>query len=100
MASRKLVSARPAFSTSKKRPILMEEGMISLRNSSPELSLETKVKFLNKFSSDMRYSGHTPSFRKTLLRRIVARYETEIENHLTEKKKLYRFGYTSENNLP
>ena len=90
MASRKLVSADSAFSTSKKRSILMEEGMRRLRNCSPELSWEAKAAFLNKFSSDMRFSGHTPSFRKTLLRRIVARYETELLNHLTKKKKLYR----------
>ena len=68
----------------------MEEGMRRLRNCSPELSWEAKVGFLNKFSSDMRFSGHTPSFRKTLLRRIVARYEVELMNHLTKKKKLYR----------
>ena len=72
MASRKLVSADSAFSTSKKRSILMEEGMRRLRNCSPELSREAKAGFLNKFSSDMRFSGHTPS------RRIVARYEVEL----------------------
>ena len=53
------------------RLILLEEGM--RRNCSPELPWSKKVYFLNKFSSDLKYSGHTISFRKTLLKRILTR---------------------------
>ena len=90
MAGRKVVQARSAFSTSKKRSILLEEGMRRVRNCSPELPWSKKVYFLNKFSSDLKYSGHTISFRKTLLKRIVARYDVELANHLEEKTRLYR----------
>ena len=90
MASRKLVSAESAFSTAKKRSILMEEGLRRLRNYSPALSWKDKVFFLNRFSSDLKYSGHTPSFRKTVLRRILARYEVDLSNHLEGIKTMYR----------
>ena len=64
--------------------------MRRLRNCSAELSWCTKVSFLNKFSSDLRYSGHTTSFRKTVLKRVVERYRTELSNHLEGRKRLYR----------
>jgi hypothetical protein len=38
----------------------------------------------------MKYSGHTTSVRQTILRRTISRYQTELTNHLEEKKKLYR----------
>ena len=82
MAGRKLVQSRSAFSTTKKRSILLEEGLRRLRNCSPELPWSNKAYFLNKFSSDMRYSGHNLSFRRTVLKKIVKRYEVELSNHL------------------
>ena len=90
MASRKLVQAGSAFSTAKKRSILLEEGMRRVRNCSPELSWSEKIPFLNRFSSDMRFSGHTTSFRSTILSRVLLRYEKELSNHLEGKTKLYR----------
>ena len=71
VANRKLVQARSAFSVAKKRSILLEEGRRRLRNCSPLLSWEEKSKFLNKFSSDMRYSGHSQSFRCTILKKVI-----------------------------
>ena len=68
----------------------MEEGLRRLRNCSPELSWMEKAVFLNRFSSDLKHSGHTPSFRKTVLRRIVAKYEADLSNHLEGKKTMYR----------
>ena len=47
MASRKLVQAKSAFSTSKKRSILMEEGLRRLQNCSPNLAWDRKTYFLN-----------------------------------------------------
>jgi hypothetical protein len=90
MASRKLVQAKSAFSTGKKRSILLEEGMSRLRNCSPELSWSRKAVFLNRFSSDLINSGHTASFRRTVLNRIVKRYQAELSNHLEGRKPLYR----------
>ena len=44
----------------------------------------------DKFSSDLRYIGHTVSFRSTVLTRVVARYEPELSNHLEERLRMYR----------
>ena len=90
MASRKLVQAHSAFSTSKKRAILLEEGMRRLRNCTPHLAWIKKAYFLNKFASDMRFSGHTQSFMNTILKRAITRYEVELSNHLADKKRMYR----------
>jgi hypothetical protein len=90
MASRKLVQAHSAFSTSKKRAILLEEGMRRLRNCTPHLAWIKKAYFLNKFASDMRFSGHTQSFMNTILKRVITRYEVELSNHQEDKKRMYR----------
>jgi hypothetical protein len=47
MASRAVVMARSAFSTTTKRNILVEEGMRRLRNCSPSLPWEIKKGFLD-----------------------------------------------------
>ena len=38
----------------------------------------------------MKYSGHTTSFRGTVLKRILEKYLAELSNHLEGKIKLYR----------
>ena len=88
MANRKVVQAKSAFSTGVKRSILVEEGMRRLRNCSTELNWPRKFKFLNTFSSDLRYSGHSESFRQTVLKRVVGRYKAELSNHLEGRKYL------------
>ena len=90
MASRKVVQAHSAFSTGMKRSILVEEGLRRLRNCSPELLWAKKIKFLNMFSSELSYSGHTESFRMTVLKRVVGRYKVELSNHLEGKVKMFR----------
>ena len=97
MASRKLVQARSAFSTSKKRSILLEDGMRRLRNCSPELSWTVKAKFLNRFSSDLRCSGHTTSFRRTVLNRVLNKYKVDLSNHLEGSRRMYRTREEREN---
>ena len=47
-------------------------------------------KYSVKFSSYIRYSGHSPSFRCTILKKVIERYEVELANHLEEKKKMFR----------
>ena len=90
MASRVVVQARSAFATSKKRSILLEEGQRRLRNCSPELSWEKKSIFLNRFSSDMKRSGHCTSFRSTVLKRVILKYQVDLSNHLEGKRTMYR----------
>jgi hypothetical protein len=90
MANRKVVQAKSAFSTGIKRSILVEEGMRRLRNCSPELNWFRKIKFLNTFSSDLRYSGHSESFRQTVLKTVVGRYKAKLSNHLEGRKTMFR----------
>ena len=90
MSSRMVVQAKSAFSTQKKISILMEEGQRRLRNCSPELDWKEKVLFLNRFSSDLRRSGHTPSFRGLILRRVIQKYRADLSNHLEGNRPMYR----------
>ena len=68
----------------------MEEGQRRLKNCSPELDWEKKTVFLNRFSSDMKLSGHTPSFRGIVLKRVILKYENDLSNHTEGKKMMYR----------
>ena len=68
----------------------MEEGIRRLRNCSPELDWVKKAVFLNRFSSDMKRSGHSASFRRTILRRVILKYRNNLSNHLEDKKCMYR----------
>jgi hypothetical protein len=57
-----------------KHSILLEEGSRRLRNCSPELEWETKVFHLNRLSSEMKKSGHSQTFRSTILHRVAVKY--------------------------
>ena len=85
-----VVQARSAFSTQKKMSILLEEGQRRLRNCSPELDWEGKVLFLNRFSSDLKRSGHSVSFRRIVLKRVIMKYRADLSNHLEGRKRMYR----------
>ena len=45
----------------------------------------------------MRRSGHVTSFRRTILRRVILKYKTDLTNHLEGKKCLYRTRAEREN---
>ena len=68
----------------------MEEGLRRLRNCSPDLDWRDKVEFLNRFASDLKRSGHATSFRRTILKRIILKYKTDLSNHVEGIKPLYR----------
>jgi hypothetical protein len=85
------------FSTGKKQAILLEDGLRRLRNCSPELDWSVKVGFLNKFSSDLRFSGHTANFRRTILNRVLNKYRTDLANHVEGRKTMYRSREEREN---
>ena len=88
MASRMVVQAESAFSTANKRSILIEEGLRRLRNCSPELDWSEKVRFLNRFSSDMKRSGHVTSFRRTILSRVIMKYRMTCPT-IWKRKSVY-----------
>ena len=80
MSSRMVFQARSAFSTQKKMSILLEEGQRRLRNCSPELDWEEKVIFLNRFSSDLKWSGHSVFFRRIVLKRVIMKYRADARD--------------------
>ena len=90
MATKKVVHAKSALPTRVKRSILLEEGSRRLRNCSPELEWEDKVVHLNRLSSEMKNSGHSESFRRTILQRVVSKYENSLSNHQEDKVNMYR----------
>ena len=64
--------------------------MWRLRNCSPELELCKKALLLNMFSSDLNYSGHSDSFIRTIMRKVVGKYEADLSNHLEGIRRMYR----------
>ena len=48
------------------------------------------MEFLNKLCISMAEAGHSESFRAMVMSRVVAKYTTSLENHLTGKKTMYR----------
>ena len=45
-----------------------------------------------RLSADMKSSGHTQNFRKTILRRVVAKYLTSFSKYVAGDMHIYRFG--------
>ena len=90
MATKKVVHAKSALPTKVKRSILLEEGSRRLRNCSPELEWDTKVFHLNRLSSEMKNSGHSQTFRSTILNRVAVKYLASLSNHQEGKRNMYR----------
>jgi hypothetical protein len=90
MASRKVTLARSAFSTAQKRSILVQEGLRRLSNYSPDLPWSLKVQSLNHLSIDMMDCGHSESFRRTIMGRVVGKYMKNLENHNSGLKCMFR----------
>ena len=90
MVRRRVVLATSALPTSVKTSILMEEGSRRLKCCTPQLPWADKVGFLNKFSCDMKNSGHSASYRRNILKRVILRYEMSLSNHLEGTKHMYR----------
>ena len=75
------MQAKSALPTRVKRSILLEEGSRRLRNCSPELAWDEKVLYLNRLSSEMKNCGHSYAFRRTILKRVVVKYQNSLSNH-------------------
>ena len=90
MASKAVVMAKSAFPASTKKNILLEEGSRRLRNCSPKLQWKEKLKHLERFSVAMAEGGHTVQYRKMIIIRVLARYETSLENQRLGTKRMYR----------
>ena len=90
MASRAVVRADSAFSASKRKAILLEEGSRILKNCSPCLPWGEKQHFLNIFSICMMEAGHSESFRAMILTRVVSKYQVSLCRHMSGEKELYR----------
>ena len=90
MASREVVMAKSAFPASTKKNILLEEGSRWLRNCYPKLPWLEKAKHLETFNVAMAEGGHKVSYRKMIITRVLARYETSLQNHRSGTKRMYR----------
>jgi hypothetical protein len=90
VASKFVVSAHSAFPASKKRAVLVEEGVRRLRNNSPELPFNFKAKFLTELALEMQNSGHRQSFRAMVLDTALKKYQIILDKHQRGEVDMYR----------
>ena len=90
VANRNVLNSRSAFPVSTQRCILVEEGLRRLRNCSPDLPRDRKMYFLSDFAVSLMDSGHHVGFRQQILKAVLQKYETELQNHLAGTKNLFR----------
>ena len=55
-----------------------------------DMEWNQKVLFLNRLAVEMKNSGHTQMFRKTILTRVIAKYLNSLSNHQDGNKGMYR----------
>jgi hypothetical protein len=90
VASKFVVSAQSAFPASKKRAVLVEEGVRRLRNNSPELPPAFKARFLTELALEMQNSGHRQSFRAMVLDTALKKYQIILGKHQRGEEDMYR----------
>ena len=61
-----------------------------MRNYYPTFPWKEKVKHLENVCLVMAEGGHTVQYRKLIISRVLARYQTSLQNHNSRKKKMYR----------
>ena len=90
VSSKFVVMAQSAFPDSKKRSVLLEEGVRRLRNNSPQLPAGWKAQFLTELALEMQNSGHKESFRISVLDAAVAKYNMILDKHTQGIADMYR----------
>ena len=90
MASRAVVMAKSAFPAATKKNIMLEEGSRRLRNCSPALPWEKKKQHLDSLCISMKEAGHTEAYRRMIITRIFARYQSSLKNHQSKTRRMYR----------
>ena len=90
MASLEVALQRTAMSESSKLNILTNEGSRRLRNCSLDIPWTEQVVFLNKLMISMMWGGYSGKQRKIVVRRVLARYHTNLNNFRHHGRPLYR----------
>ena len=85
VSSKRVLSARTAFSSTTKMNMLVAERWRRVFNISPSLPWEEKAKVLTQFNLAMLKAGHSENFRRTVTMRILAKYDSSMDNRLRGK---------------
>ena len=90
MASVEVIMDRSAMSHSSKVSILTQEGSRRIKNCSLDLPWGEKLVHLNKLMVSMKWSGHHQRTRELVLRRILAKMDSDVEIFNNLQRPLYR----------
>ena len=90
MASVEVIMDRSAMSHSSKVSILTQEGSRRIKNCSLDLPWGEKLFHLNKLMVSMKWSGHHQRTRELVLRRILAKMDSDVEIFNNLQRPLYR----------
>ena len=74
MASKSVIMAASAFTTQEKQNILVNEGNRRLRNHSPHIPWEVKMRDLDTLMIQIQECGHAEEFRSLVATMVVVRY--------------------------
>ena len=90
MSSPYTIMADPAISMSMKRNTILQEGLRRLRNHSTFIPWEVKAECLSKFSNTLRVSGYSSRFRYNILKGIIDRYLSMLDQTKQGNIRMYR----------
>jgi hypothetical protein len=90
VSSEATLSAKSSYPAAGTKATLVEETLRRLRNNSPERPWVEKGKHLTKWSLALKRGHHTERFRRDIIEKAVKRYNKELKDHLSGKKKMYR----------
>ena len=99
IASLEVTLGRSAMSKGSKYNILVQEGCRRLRNMSYTSHWESKVPLINKLMIQMDWAGYSFKDRDIVATRILAKYDTDIRNYITEGKNMYRSKTERQNDI-
>ena len=90
MTPLKVVLNRSSMSLGSKMSILVQEGCRIVRNCSPDLQWEIKLKYLNKLMVRIKWAGYGFKTREIVVTRIMAKINNDLRNFQELGRPLYR----------
>ena len=90
MASLEVVLSRSNMSMSSKLSILTQEACRRLRNFSPSIPWEVKLKEVNRLMWQVRSCGYSKNLREIVAKRTLEKYWTNQWNNTNLQRPLYR----------
>ena len=70
--------------------ILSQEGSRRLRNCSLNLPWNEKLRYINRLMISLMWDGYSETTREIMARRLLAKYQTNLDNFENEGRPLYR----------